>query len=163
MFERWRERLELQGSHPSALLAYRRQMTGTHGVLLSRCLLAHWSLEGDVGVIDWDESNAFCHVPRSSLASLLPEDDPGLGAWAVSHYARLQLRVVTPMGLTSPTSIAHGGGQGDSGGVGLFTASSILRSRVHSRIVRLGLHPYSLLPGALNANETCFAAPADRQ
>lgn len=48
----------------------------------------------------------------------------------------MSLRVSTPYGLTRPFAIHHGGAQGDSGGVALFTAVGILRTWTHQRLLR---------------------------
>jgi hypothetical protein len=54
------------------MLAYRRQQPPQQAGLLSRWLIAHWATQfTEVWVADWDESNAYCNIPRSDLPALL--------------------------------------------------------------------------------------------
>ena len=78
---------------------------------------------------------ADANIPRTSLAEALPPGDPGLAKWATTHYDRLGFRVQTPHGLTGPVRLWHGGCQGDSGDVGLYSAVGILRTNAHVAIV----------------------------
>ena len=95
-------------------------------------MLAYWaSLHGSVLLADWDESDAFCNIPRADAELLLQDIIPGLGRWAQHYYGALSIRTATPYSLTDPYPMAHGGGQGDSGGVGLYLAVGIQRTRCH--------------------------------
>ena len=77
-----------------------------------RWLLAYWAgVHGSVHLADWDESDAFCNIPREDLPALLDDTAPGLGAWLQQFYGSLQIRSSTPYGLTEPFPMIHGGGQ----------------------------------------------------
>ena len=107
-----------------------------------RWLLAYWAgVHGSVHLADWDESDAFCNIPREDLPALLDDTAPGLGAWLQQFYGSLQIRSSTPYGLTEPFPMIHGGGQGDSGGVGAYLAVGIQRTLCHR-----GLHLHGLDP-----------------
>ena len=93
VFRRWRHMMELGHKWPSLMVAYRSQLGGSHAALALRLLIAHFAERSEVIVLDWDESSAFCNIPRQDLASCLPSDDPGLAKWAVRHYAALGFRV----------------------------------------------------------------------
>ena len=127
-----------------------------------RWLLAYWAgVHGSVHLADWDESDAFCNIPREDLPALLDDIAPGLGAWLQQFYGPLRIRSCTPYGLTEPFPMVHGGGQGDSGGVGAYLAVGIQRTLCHR-----GLHLQGLDPRcpALPAPEQCSAhlhAPHD--
>lgn len=160
VFRRLQSRLELDGGLPSGMFAYRRQQPPQQAGLLSRLLVAYWaSVEGDVSVADWDESNAFCNIPRSDAGLLVEATNPHLGDWLQRFYAPFSVFVVTPHGLTQPYKMKHGGGQGDSGGVGAYLAVSIQRTTFHYTVLSSGLHPRDLRPGALSMAEACFASP----
>ena len=64
VFHRWRAAQETCAEFPSEMLAYRAQQSGSQAVLVLRSLLAYWAVLADVGLVDWDESSAFCNVPR---------------------------------------------------------------------------------------------------
>lgn len=131
------------------MFAYRRQQPPQQAGLLSRWLVAHWaSLGEDVCIADWDESNAFCNIPRRELPELLDELCPTFASWIQRFYDALSVYVVTPHGLTEPYRLLHGGGQGDSGGVGTYLAVGIQRTNFHEGILRLGVYPRDLRPGA---------------
>ena len=88
-----------------------------------RWLMCYWLAQrGSLFVADWDESDAFCNVPREDTSALLGDIAPRLGTWLQRFYGNLRIRTATPHGLTDPFRMAHGGGQGDSGGVGAYLA-----------------------------------------
>ena len=60
---------------------------------------------------------------------------PRLGCWLRRYYGPLRIRTATPHGLTDPFPMVHGGGQGDSGGVGAYLAVGIQRTRCHRGVV----------------------------
>ena len=145
---------------PSSMLAYRRQLSPQHAALARRWLIAHWTACGsDVCVVDWDESNAFCNIPRDDLFRLAEDWCPGLGAWARDYYDSLRICVVTPYGLTQAYQMGHGGGQGDSGGVGLYEVAGILRTNFHRGVILTGLDARDLQPQRLPASSFCLRAP----
>jgi hypothetical protein len=94
-----------------------------------------------VYLADWDESDAFCNIPREDTPALLDDIAPRLGNWLQRYYGRLHIRTVTPHGLTDPFPMAHGGGQGDSGGVGAYLAVGIQRTRCHRGVILRHLDP----------------------
>ena len=96
---------------------------------------------GGVYIADWDESDAFCNIPREDAPALLEDIAPGLARWMQSFYGRLSIRTITPHGLTDPFRMLHGGGQGDSGGVGAYLAVGIQRTRCHWGTVLLNMDP----------------------
>ena len=105
---------------PSEMYAYRRQLPGPLAGMTMRWLLAWWVSQGETTrLLDWDESNAYCNIPREDLPVALAGISPPLGRWAVEFNRHFQVRVVTARGLTSPSGMTHGCGQGDSGGVGV--------------------------------------------
>ena len=144
------------------MFAYRRQQPSEHAALLCRWLIAYWaSTGGDVCIADWDESNAYCNIPRCDLPALLDDTCPTLAPWLQRFYDAFQVYVVTPHGLTTPYRMAHGGGQGDSAGVGSYLAVNIQRTHFHQGVLRLGAQPRDLLPGAPPADALCYTAPHD--
>ena len=101
-----------------------------------RWLLAYWAaVHGEVFLADWDESDAFCNIPREDTSDLLADIAPRLGCWIRQYYGYLRIRTATPHGLTDAYAMLHGGGQGDSGGVGAYLAVGIQRTRCHRGIV----------------------------
>jgi hypothetical protein len=101
-----------------------------------RWLLGYWAaVHGGVLLADWDESDAFCNIPREDTSDLLADIAPHLGTWLQRYYGRLRIRTATPHGLTDPYPMVHGGGQGDSGGVGAYLAVGIQRTRCHRGVV----------------------------
>ena len=109
---------------------------------MARWLLAHWALTRPVWVVDWDESNAFCNVPREGLQRLL-ESHPAVdcGEWLARFYASLDVYVVTSFGLVGHYALLHGGAQGDSMGVGPYTLMGVFRTRANRTLAVFGLHP----------------------
>ena len=78
MFARVQHRAEMSGWLPPSSFAYRKKLSPQLLALACRWMLARWSRDSPVYVIDWDESNAFCNVPRDCLKELLsshPEVD----------------------------------------------------------------------------------------
>ena len=63
MYDRWRHHIEVAGAFPSCMLAYRREISGSHGAILLRQLVTYWSETSEVVMLDWDESNASCGQP----------------------------------------------------------------------------------------------------
>ena len=57
----------MNGWFPPSSFAYRRGLSPQLLGVLARWLLAYWAASRVVRVIDWDESNAFCNVPRDGL------------------------------------------------------------------------------------------------
>ena len=138
------------------------QLPPQHAGLVARWLIAHWASTGeDVCIADWDESNAYCNIPRQDLPTLFAPLCPTLASWLQRFYSALSVYVVTPHGLTHPCSLLHGGGQGDSGGVGAYMAVGIMRTRFHRGVLLHSLHPRDLSHGAAPASSICFAAPFD--
>ena len=108
VFRRLQTRAEAAGLFPAGVFAYRRQVPAQLAGQVGRLLVAAWaSAEGEVFVADWDESNAFCNIPWDGAAALLEPLLPGLGAWMRRFYARMEVRVVTPFGLTDPYGLVH--------------------------------------------------------
>jgi hypothetical protein len=98
--------------------------------------MCYWLTQrGSLFVADWDESDAFCNVPREDTSALLGDIAPRLGTWLQRFYGNLRIRTATPHGLTDPFRMAHGGGQGDSGGVGAYLAVGVQRTRCHRGIL----------------------------
>ena len=95
-------------------------------------------------MIDWDEANAFNNVPRDGVASLPLGPCSPFAAWALAHYRRFRIRVATHFGVSAPFPMMHGGAQGDSGGVGLFTLISAVRTWAHQFIWGNRLDPQHL-------------------
>ena len=124
-------------------------------------LIAHWTLLSDVHIADWDETSAFCNVPRGCCGTLLGPDAPGLDAWLPSFYDQLRVQVVTPHGLTDSYQLRHGGAQGDSMGVGTHEAVGTRRTEFPLGVLRAGLFPSDLTSGAPNLHAVCFPAPHD--
>lgn len=112
-------------------------------------------------VADWDESNAFCNIPRRGAPGILDGIAPGLATWCQNFYSSLGVRVVTPFGLTDPYPLLQGGGQGDSMGVGLHLAVGIVRTNFHLGVLKAGLRPEDLTAGGPPITEICFTAPHD--
>ena len=123
-------------------------------------LISTWSLTSDVYIADWDESNAFCNIPRDCCGPLLGDDAPGLDLW-LSFHDNLQIHVVTPHGLTDSYRLQHGGAQGDSMGVGTHEAVGVRRTEFHLGPLRAGLFPSDLSSGAPSVQTVCFTAPHD--
>lgn len=96
IFRRQQLRLELQRNIPSSMFAYRRQLNPQMAALLCRWLLCHWTTLGPVYVCDWDESNAFCNVPREACAALSDDLCPGLAKWLSLFYDPMNVHVITP-------------------------------------------------------------------
>ena len=112
--------------------------------------------------IDWDEESAFNNVPREDVALLPLGPCNQFATWAKEHYRRFHIRVDTPYGVSDPFPMLHGGAQGDSGGVGLFTLTSMVRTLAHRQIWGRQLDPRILTPLS-NPPQLCRqpAAPAD--
>jgi hypothetical protein len=126
-------------------------------------LLAHWASElGEVYLADWDESNAFCNIPREDVPSLLRFVTPDLGMWLHQYYKDFKVHVVTPHGLTDPYKMMTGGGQGDSGGVAAYLCIGIQRTRFHHGVLERALWPRDLSPGAPNLGDICPALPSGK-
>ena len=152
--------LEASRLIPSCVFAYRRQQPPQQAGLLTRWLIAHWASSGDdVCVADWDESNAYCNIPRSSLPAVPDITCPTLAPWLQQFYDAFSVYVVTPHGLTPPYQLLHGAGQGDSGGVGCYLAVGVQRTWFHRGTLMLGAHPRDLRPGPPPAHHLCFTAP----
>ena len=116
------------------MFAYQRQMQSQHAALVSRWLIARWVCGGHtICVADWDESNAFHNTPRDDLSALTDVWCPGAAPWARQFYEGLRVHVV-PHGLSAPYTLAHGGDQGDSGGVGLYEVMGIIRTWYHAGV-----------------------------
>lgn len=160
----WLRRLHdfLEGRHmiPSTMGPYRRQMSPQQIALLGRWLITHWTASGYVvRVIDWDESNAFCNVPRDDVGAVTGDWCHGAADWLRSFYDSLQVRVVTPHGLTDPYPLRHGGAQGDPGGVGCYEIVGILRTNFQLGVAAAGLDPRDLSPGAPVLSSYCLRLP----
>jgi hypothetical protein len=112
-----------------------------------------------VYLADWDESDAFCNIPREDTPALLDDIAPRLGSWLQRFYGPLRIRTVTPYGLTEPFPMAHGGGQGDSGGVGAYLAVSIQRTQCHRGVALRSLDPRN--PSHLANDPRNAAEPTD--
>ena len=152
--------LECEGSMASEMYAYRRQLPGTLAAMTVRWLLVWWvSLGYVIRVLDWDESNAYCNIPRQDLEAALGSWCPGLGLWALHFYVTFLIRIATARGLTAVYLMQHGCGQGDSGGVGVYTALGILRTAFHRGVLRGGLWPRDLTGGALCLNDVGLPLP----
>ena len=95
-------------------------------------------------MIDWDEASAFNNIPREDIATLPLGPFRHFAAWAVKHYGSLGIRVSTPHGVSDEFPMLHGGAQGDSGGVGLFTLVAALRTRAHREIWRRRIDPVTM-------------------
>ena len=124
-------------------------------------LLAFWAALGDVFIGDWDESNAFCNIPRESCDELMGDDTPGLGEWLRQFYDALEVYVMTPFGMTDAYRMRHGGAQGDSMGVGTHGAVGIRRTEFHLGVLRQGYFPEDLSSGAPAMSSICLYAPYD--
>jgi len=136
-------------------------VTGS-GRLPLRWLIAYWATQhGSVHLADWDESDAFCNIPREDLPALLADVAPDFGTWLQRFYGSLLIRSSTPHGLTDAFPMAHGGGQGDSGGIGAYLAVGIQRTRCHRGLILNHLdprNPTTSLPGPV---VPAAAAPHD--
>ena len=112
-------------------------------------------------MIDWDEESAFNNVPREDVAALPLGPCNPFAEWARDHYQRFNIRVTTPYGVSESFPMLHGGAQGDSGGVGLYTLISTVRTLAHRRIWDRQLDPQQLTPLA-DPPQLCHqpAAPA---
>ena len=96
LFRRLQTHLEVGGAIPSVMFAYRRQQPPQQAGLLARWLIAYWASTGaDVCIADWDESNAYCNIPRQDLPVLLAPLSPGLPPWLQRFYSALSVYVVT--------------------------------------------------------------------
>ena len=144
---------------PWNMLAYRQGLSATLGALMLRWWLWWWTLEGEVWLVDWDESNAFCIVPRARLPQVLRVLQPDFGKWAQEHYRQFPVRVVTPAGVTEPFPLHHGGGQGDSGGVALYTLVGVLRTLTHEQLLRSGVDPMTQKAGSYSWEELTYSVP----
>lgn len=82
---------ELHGFIPSAMLAYRRGMSVASGVLAARWWIWAWSSTADLWIADWDESNAFCNIPREDLANIAPRHGRRLSNCPRSHPMELRI------------------------------------------------------------------------
>ena len=80
---------------------------------------------------DWDESDAFCNIPRADLPAVVGAFAPGAGEYLEAFYAQLKVYVVTPYGLAGPYRLQHGGAQGDSGGVAAYTLCAVVCTSFH--------------------------------
>ena len=54
--------------------------------------------------------------------------------------------VVSPWGLAGPYTVTHGGAQGDSMGVGTYSAAGVIRTRFNRGVISAGLSPSTLGP-----------------
>ena len=92
IFGRIKRRGEAQQWFPAATFAHRQELSPQLVGIMARWLLAHWALTCPVWVVDWDESNAFCNVPREGLRKLL-ESYPVVdcGEWLARFYASLDV------------------------------------------------------------------------
>ena len=137
---------------PSEMFANRKQVAGSMIALISLTLLwllSWWvSLGHDVRVFDCDDSNCFCNIPREDIKAAVGSFCGDLGQWAERFYAALRVRVVTSRGLTQEYPLLHGCGQGDSGGVGVYTALGVLRTTFHRVVLAGGLAARNLISGA---------------
>ena len=122
-------------------------------------LLAFWATSSDVYVADWDESNAFCNVPRQSCGDLMADDWPGMGDWLQHFYDAFRVHAITPYGPTGSYRMLHGGAQGDSMGVGMHAAVGVRRTQFHLGVLQGGLDPADLTGGAALLPTICFCSP----
>ena len=82
--------------------------SGSHDSSVASILVVSLGLV--IRILDWDESNAYCNIPRQDLELALQDYCSALGVWAVAFYAKLLVRVVTARGLTATYLLAHGCG-----------------------------------------------------
>ena len=108
-------------------------------------LLAFWAASSAIFIAEWDESNAFCKIPRESCENLLGEDTPGLATWFHRFYDALKAYVLTPFGLSDASHLWHGVAQGGSGRTQQW-ASAMPRSTWG-------------FSARASASKTCFYAP----
>ena len=111
-------------------------------------------------MVDLDESHAYNGIQRGRLEEVVGPWFPGLGRWASAFYASLTARISTPRGLTGPYDLLHGCAQGDSGGVGTYTALRAVRTAFHRGALRHGLRSSDLQGGALRLEEVGLPVPA---
>lgn len=155
VYNRYMGSAERLGAIPPSHYAYRKGMSPQHCAMFSRWAIAHWIKEhGNLYLIDWDESNAFCNVQRKGLDSLEP-DRPQLWIedWAESFFGKVQVSVVSPWGLVGPYPLGHGGAQGDSMGVGCFCANSTGRTNYHMGLIGSGRDPVCMDNMVMGAHE----------
>ena len=161
-FRRLMCHMELSGSLPPEMYAYRKQFNALWAPVTLRWLIAWWVECGlSPWIIDWDESNTYCNIPRADLEMALASTCPGLGTWAEAFFDSFSVRIVTARGLTAPYRLAHGCGQGDSGGVGVCTALGALRAAFHRGVLTRGLHPRDLTGGALRLSDVGLPLPGE--
>jgi hypothetical protein len=163
VFRRLQRSMELNGTMPSSMLAYRRQLSPQYAAMVGRLLLAHWTAMGhEVHIADWDEENAFCNVPRGAAAVVAGTDAPELAPWLQQFYGAMDVYVVTPHGLAGPYHLQHGGAQGDSMGVGWYLYVGMRRTEYHRGVLTARLHPSAERGGGPPPGDICFCAPYDR-
>ena len=76
-----------------------------------------------------------------------------------SFYSSLTARISTARGLTGPYRLLHGCAQGDSGGVGTYTALRAIRTAYHRGVLRQGLRATTLQSGAMTLSEAGLPLP----
>ena len=160
VFRRVLSHLEASGLIPSSMFAYRPQQSPQQAAMLTRWLIAYWAtIAICVCAGDWDESNAYCNIPRSDAIPLLDLLSPGFGDWLCQFYKDFAIHVVTPHGLTNPYQLQSGGGQGDSGGVGGYLCIRRLRHAFLMGLLQQGCRPRDLDHCARHSCDTCFTPP----
>ena len=138
---------EVTGFVPPWTFPYRKDITPLFLAVFVRWFTAYWAVRnGRIYCGDWDESNAFYNVSRSSLPSV-SQANPTLdvGEWVDWFFSSFQVFLQTPYGLARPYLLKQGGTQGDSMGVGSYMIPRILRSIAFFRRVTAPEHPG--LPG----------------
>ena len=116
---------------------------------------------GKVFIIDWDESNAFCNTIRNNMDSVFASDALHVEELAKRFFNSFGIYVVPPYGLTGPYTMRHGGSQGDSMGVGLYSTTTCARTKFHQGILLQHKNPADLSPRAAQYMYKSLAAPWD--
>ena len=143
MFRRLMSQGEQRGWIDSWFFSYRKEISPLLLGLFCRWCIAFWVVTvKELWVADWDESNAFCNIPRDVLGTLM-KDTPDLDctSWLSSFFGSMQVFLQTPFGLANPYKLKQGGVQGDSMGVGQYVLIRLLRSKAFRVLATGPAHP----------------------
>ena len=96
---------------------------------LRASLAVHLAHSDTMWLLDWDESDAFLRVCRSTLPDILEGTSCwNFSEWSKHYYSRLRIWPVTPEGLAPPFNTSEGFNQDDSASGAAFQVVNAVRT-----------------------------------